>query len=543
MSQEFDFECFFPYPSVRKEQADAISFALNAFLNEGKRFVVIEAGTGTGKSGIGLAISRYLAAHGGELGDDTSEGSWFLTTQKILQDQYVQDFGPPAGWMETIKSSSNYQCKFKKMSCAESRQLLKAESSDSPFKKACGTGHCTYVKARTAFVESRESITNFPYFMTYGNLGGGVSRRRLLVVDEAHNIEGELSKFIDVTISEHFAKRVLKINMPHLRTQYQAIRWIREEYFPRIEKHVKHIRGVLEKYKGLQNKIKQFVSLAKQIELLEGHFAKIETFLSVYDKDNWVMNSIKSDGKKGRKLEFKVIDVSPFSESNLFRFGDKVLMMSATILDGKAYCQSLGIDESEAAFIQIPTPFPVENRPVFFTPVGKMSRANIDRSLPKMIEMIKTLMDHHKDEKGIIHTHTFKIAHYIKNNIRDSRLLIHDSSNREEILEKHKKSKKPTILLSPSMTEGVDLKGDYSRFQVICKIPYPYLGDSLTKKRMNRWNWWYGLQTSKTIVQSVGRSVRSMEDYAVTYILDSDWERFFDRNSNVFPASFKKAMQ
>ena len=35
MSQEFDFECFFPYPSVRKEQADAISFALNAIASEG----------------------------------------------------------------------------------------------------------------------------------------------------------------------------------------------------------------------------------------------------------------------------------------------------------------------------------------------------------------------------------------------------------------------------------------------------------------------------------------------------------------------------
>ena len=92
------------------------------------------------------------------------------------------------------------------------------------------------------------------------------------------------------------------------------------------------------------------------------------------------------------------------------------------------------------------------------------------------------------------------------------------------------------------MTEGVDLKGDSSRFQIVCKIPYPYLGDPLTKKRMNRWPWWYGLQTAKTIVQGVGRSVRSIDDHAVTYILDEDWHYFYGRNREMFPTSFKDAL-
>ena len=92
------------------------------------------------------------------------------------------------------------------------------------------------------------------------------------------------------------------------------------------------------------------------------------------------------------------------------------------------------------------------------------------------------------------------------------------------------------------MTEGVDLKGDISRFQVLCKVPYPYLGDKLIKKKMNKWKWWYPLQTAKTIVQSVGRSVRSVEDHAVTYILDSDWIRFYSKNSKYFPLDFKRSI-
>ena len=79
--------------------------------------------------------------------------------------------------------------------------------------------------------------------------------------------------------------------------------------------------------------------------------------------------------------------------------------------------------------------------------------------------------------KKIINHH--KISNHIIENIKSKRLLTHDSNNRDEILNKHIHSKKPTVLISPSMEEGVDLKGDKSRFQIICKIPYTYLGDQL----------------------------------------------------------------
>jgi len=541
----FDITGCFPYPVPRPEQITAIEFALDAFYNQGKRFVIIDAGTGIGKSGIGLAIARYMRQHPVDQvsqAETVSFGTWFLTTQKILQDQYVRDFGAPNGAMETIKSATNYQCKHKNCSCAESRQLLKAEPEGSAFYRACKTGGCVYVNARETWLHSKESVTNFPYFMTFGNYANGVKTRELLVIDEAHNIESELSKFVDVSVSENFAKHVLKLNMPDIRTQHQGMLWIKDVYFPKVSSHLAHVKVMMAKFKGLQTKIKQMRTLSRQLELLEGHFKKMQIFLAVYDKDNWVMNVLPPEGKKGHRLEFKVIDVAPFSEENLFRFGDRVLLMSATILNSEAFCEGLGIPKDQVSVIDIPSPFPVENRPILFSPVGKMSRAEIDRTLPKMVETVKMLLEHHKDEKGIIHTHTYRIANYLKNNLRDSRVLIHDSANREHTLQQHHDSDRPTVLLSPSMTEGVDLKGDDGRFQIICKIPYPYLGDPLIKKRMNRWKWWYSLQTAKSIVQSSGRSIRSMDDYAVTYILDEDWKVFYGRNKHMFPETFKDAL-
>jgi Rad3-related DNA helicase len=154
---------------------------------------------------------------------------------------------------------------------------------------------------------------------------------------------------------------------------------------------------------------------------------------------------------------------------------------------------------------------------------------------------VKTIIDQHKNEKGIVHCTTFQIAKFIKENVRSDRFLIHTSEDREAVLERHKKGKKPTILLSPSMTEGIDLVGDQSRFQILMKVPFPYLGDEVTRKRMEKNRKWYNLVTARTIIQSLGRSVRNERDHAVSYIIDGDWERFYSQNKAIFPLDFKAA--
>ena len=111
------------------------------------------------------------------------------------------------------------------------------------------------------------------------------------------------------------------------------------------------------------------------------------------------------------------------------------------------------------------------------------------------------------------------------------------------MIRKHFESSNDTVIISPSLTEGIDLKDDLSRFQVLCKVPYPYLGDKLSQRRMKKRKLWYPYQTARSIVQAVGRSVRNEHDHAVTYILDSSWERFYRQHSDMFPGSFKRALQ
>ena len=299
----------------------------------------------------------------------------------------------------------------------------------------------------------------------------------------------------------------------------------------------------LEKFNITESKLSEFTKISSQLDLMRSHTSKLQSFVEKYDPETWLFEYENSDlSGKGNRFFFKPIDVSGYTEELLFRMGSKVLLMSATVLDHEAFKESLGISKIDSSSIRVPSPFPVENRPIIFAPVGLMSKAHIDKTLPNLIKAIRSILEEHKTEKGIIHTHSYYIANKIKNALRSKRILTHDASNRDEILSKHMNSENPTVLISPSMTEGVDLRGEASRFQIICKVPYPYLGDRLVKKRMNRWKWWYPLQTAKTIVQSVGRSVRSRDDHAVTYILDQNWNMFYSRNSQLFPKDFRECL-
>lgn len=541
------FERFFPYADIRPAQRKAIEFALKAFVEDKRRFVVMELPTGVGKSAIGVTLGRCLHHIDSELGEtsnDYKKGAYFLTTQKILQEQYVKDFGLPGGDMRQIMSSTNYQCKYhRRQPCSESLRLLKLEKDkSSQFYRTCSFS-CTYKAEKRQFLDAPASVTNFSYFLAETMYAGQLTPRELLVLDEAHNAVTELSSFIEMSVSEHFAKQVLKLVMPKITTQHQAWKWIEGEYRPKLIVHIKHVEKVIDELNIADRLKTDFVNLAKQHEMLDKHMCKINRFIELYHDENWSFDITETEGRGQRRLEFKPIDVSGFAEQALFRMGKRVLMMSATILDHEGFCQMLGLPLDQVAFLSAPSPFPVDNHPIFAYPVAKMSASTIDAELPKMAVAVESILEQHPDDKGIIHCNSYKISKYLREHIKSDRLLFHGSEDRLRRLKEHVASSRPTVLVSPSMQEGIDLKDNLSRFQIVCKVPYPYLGDKLVRKRMNKWSWWYSMQTAKTLVQSLGRSVRSETDHAVSYILDADWERFFSRNSKLFPQHFKDALK
>jgi len=548
-----DYAAYFPFQTVRPEQRQAIDFALNAFLVQKKRFVILEAGTGVGKSGIAIAIARYLATHGGhtfQLDDTTvpTTGAYVLTTQKILQAQYMDDFGPTSGkdMMRSLKSASNYGCRYDTdMRCSDSRRLLKQLGTQvfgTDFHKCCSVT-CPYKLDKDEFIKFPIGITNFSYFLAETMYAKQLQPRAFLVIDECHNVESELGKFVEVSFFFFFARLLGCRNIPAENATSDAVfTWIKGPY----KKAVQQVMAGLEKQMATQfgkNGATGLSETSKRYEMLDKHICKVNRFITAHDPKNWVMNSVKGDAKGGRKFEFKPVDVSPYGYEYLYRFGSRVLLMSATIVDKDTFCESVGIDPNDAAFIHIPSPFQSENRPIHYLGVGSMSKANIDQTLPKVAQVVKELLELHKDEKGIIHCVNYKVAQFIVATVKSPRLLLHDSDNRDQMIDVHINSPDPTVLISPSMTEGVDLADDSSRFQILCKVPFPYLGDKVIQMRRQLHPTWYACATARTVIQAFGRSIRNENDYAASYILDSDWQRFFRTNASMFPPEFIAALQ
>jgi Rad3-related DNA helicase len=545
----------FPFKTIRAQQERAIETALNAF-ESGKKYVVCEMGTGCGKSATGVCISRYLQRSliANPILDDNGDvvenvGSWFLTTQKVLQEQYLRDFGGPGPTaMKSIKSSTNYTCQMHeddsdKLSCGEVKKLVVANKVFKMLYAGC-QGQCKYSAEKKVFLEAIESVTNYSYFFSDSQYAKQVVPRELLVLDEAHTIEEQLSKFVEISISEKFAKQMLALKMPDSFADIEAaVSWVKTKYLKALQKKVEEYAKLLENMSDASKKIVSVKDYAQKHDVLDKHLCKVRRFISVYRANAWIMNIVPAFGQSQRKIEFKPIEVCEFTHDHLFNFGKKVLMMSATILDIDVFCQSLGLPRDEVEFIRIPSPFDAKNRPIHIVPVGSMSKSKIDETLPKMVEAVRFILDQHPNEKGIIHAVTFKIAKYLVENVGNNRLVTHDSTNRDFILKLHEESDVPSVLVSPSMMEGVDLAGDKSRFQIICKVPFPYLGDLVVQKRMKLQPSWYDYKTVMSTVQAFGRSVRNENDYAVSYVLDSDWLRFYKKNKNMFPLEFIEAIK
>ena len=261
------------------------------------------------------------------------------------------------------------------------------------------------------------------------------------------------------------------------------------------------------------------------------------------NRNNWIVSNIKKEGHEITRVELKPLDISYYC-GGIFSKCDKTLMMSATILDKDAFCTSTGLAPETVKFIRVGSDFPIWNRPIYplnIAPLNysQLQQDNVQKAIARVID---TIMTRHSLEKGIIHITSYKQLNFIRENIsQDNRCRLLETNHeveRDEVITEHVNSTKPTVLISPSLHLGLDLKDDLSRFQVITKVPYPSLGDRWIDEKRKRSGQWYIWQTALKLVQGYGRSIRSNEDWAVTYVLDGMFESFVNRNKNILPDWF-----
>ncbi|HXG07119.1 MAG TPA: helicase C-terminal domain-containing protein, partial [Nitrososphaera sp.] len=406
---------------------------------------------------------------------------------------------------------------------------------------------CHYFHQKWIGVRSSHTVYNYRYFLSDVFYAGTLQKRNVLVMDEAHQLETEVGDFRSFTIRKNMFP-FLKMRMPE--TAIEDIEtWI--DYCVELKEKLydfaqeagriierSNLKVTTEPYteKNLIDALEREVVLGAIIEDMRAN------------KDNWIVSGLKRDQSSNQltKVTLTPLDVSSYFGSILDK-GSVALFMSATILSKDYLCKTAGLETDKVKFIRIEeSDFPVENRKICMENVAWLSAKTMNESMPKIIEAVDEIMSRHKADKGIIHTTSYFQLQQIKENIskENADRLVETGSNldRSEVLERHFTSKKPTVLISPSLHLGLDLKDDLSRFQIIVKVPYPDLTDKKIAAKKERDPRWYTWQTVLRLVQAYGRSIRSKDDYATTYILDSSISYLLKSSRDLIPKWFTEAI-
>jgi ATP-dependent DNA helicase DinG len=531
----------FPFGEIRGNQGPALD-KLASWNQSAEKFFILEGPTGFGKSPVDIACASHAKTMPGY--GKFQAGAYILTPQKTLAQQYMNDFAS-MGLVE-LKGRGNYPCsKWSQITGeavdCETGGMLNESTAD----EKCS--NCPYSIDKNIFMDRPMGTTNFSYYLNETNHAGQLTNRNMLILDEGHNTEDQILGLTDTEVNQRRCDEYGAGKLPIFAAgdNEKVLIWLDSVLVPAINAQSSKLAKEFREARDDER-----VKITKKIKALENFLARINMFRNSTDPGEWFVWS-DYDAKKRTNpgtgdLFIKPLTARLFADKLLFSKAQKVLITSATILDFETFQRNLGIQRGDAQVLSVDSEFPIQNRPIFFRPVGSMSyndgrkTDHIDLTLPKMAAEIEALLTRYIAKKGIIHTNSYKvnryIVQYLQNTSHAFRIITHDSTkgSREAAQAQHIASAQPTVLISPSMTEGLDLKEELSRFQIICKVPYPAL-DPYTRARKDRDAGWYQWQTALKLVQATGRSVRSKTDKAHTYILDSDFAKFIQMNNRRLP--------
>ncbi|MGA2663881.1 MAG: helicase C-terminal domain-containing protein [Nitrososphaerales archaeon] len=544
----------FPYPSMRPFQREVLEQVESA-LSSGKRFIALEAPVGFGKSALAAALCNYLRS------------AYIVTSTKQLQEQYSADFG-----YTVVKGKPNFRCLVPTstgahLPCNKGRcevdwklsdcsHYLSFEQYDQHKKHQCTRNSkcehlrrgelCPYYEQKWESFRAPVTVCNYPFFLSELRYADDLPHRRLLVCDEAHDLEKQLVSFASFSLRRSVVQMYHESIVGGGGTVQDVVipdgggddpsAWLGA---------LSEARRTLDEFCDIH--VEDF-EMQDKVATCKSTLDSLERFTKdlTSSPENWVVNGVRrsADGLV-EEVVFQPIEVGAYA-GPLFGTADATLLMSATIFSPSLLCRTLGMEEKEVQFVSVPKSiFPVENRPILALNVAQLSQASMATALESVARAVDQIMDRHASERGVIHTTSYQQVNYIMQHVSEAsraRLVTTEGTFERSVLLAIHGSTDASVLISPSLYQGVDLKDDLSRFQVVVKVPYPDLSDRRTRIKLDRDRSWYDWQTALRLVQTYGRSVRSETDHAVTYVLDSNFTRFVNGHRELFPTYFLDAL-
>ncbi len=481
----------YPFPEFRpgiKEAMDLIDSKPDA------RYVLISGKTGCGKSALAVAISRQLNAH-------------IVTATKLLQNQYAD-----TGVFDdefVLKGKANYNCSHTKdtmvLAPCSSRQTfsvfkrsplpvllegvdINALKTTKELRQCCvERGVCEYYQKKWTLETSRGGVLNYDLVLASD------FKHPAIVFDEAHNFVDKIIDHYSFSYQMDYLCNLLGTGLDEP-TQHTFKLWLEE-----------------------------IVTVAAQKLSHASSASKANALSSLRDK----ARSILDDGAmptdyfvraENGQVEIKTLQPKKLMHRLMGRF-KRIFFLSATI--DQRFADVLGLDPAHTLHVDIPSTFKVASRPIVYPKAlpNINYKTVLDKKHPA-VDLLSTIISHHKDHRGIIHTANYRIMDELKQLFRGENRFtwVDRGMDKADALALHAESAN-SILVSPSMAEGVDLADDLARFQVVMKIPFPPRNDYLESLEQAIPGW-YSLCTRNILVQAYGRPVRSSKDWATTYVLD-----------------------
>lgn len=558
---------YFPFGQFREHQKDAIYQTVMAYL-DGKQFVVIESPTGSGKSVIAYTASKVIQhinpmterrkAIMKDGGGNPGPYSIGTVQTRSLQVQYNESFSD----MPLLWSSANYEC---------AKMPFEPEARWGSWQcnkmKCPEINRCEYYHAIDEFKSSDIGITNYAFF-----LHQNMFYPAIVTIDEAHNLEEALCEWMKVSLSKKFmfeffdqlqawsilTEEQTKLGKEHL----QIILTINPNYDGWLDT-VRESGTILEElstfiYNGIEFTLKNYrdsgtpmrTEMGKRMSRFSDYFRNLRTklWLLTNTETEWVISD--RDIEEGKPLkDTATVHLKPLYINELssffFKKGEFFILMSATICGHESMMKYLGVPSESYHYIGVPSTIPLENRPVYvIRNAGKLVYRNKEEMLPKFVNYMDCIIEaQFQGVRGIIHSVSYENATFIKEHSKFSKRM-EFPENTEQLTEVIRllEEKSDTIVVSPSVVEGLDLRDDLCRFSFFFKTPWASLGDEWVKRRKDD-ETWYARNAAVKIVQGSGRGTRSNTDHSITVVLDASFLNIWFNHDDVLPDWFKEAVE
>lgn len=320
------------------------------------------------------------------------------------------------------------------------------------------------------------------------------------------------------------------------------------------------------------------------LDMLKGilsKFIKSVSFMMSNDNQKYILSAETTDRKFVVKKKYgchfaekhderilKLIVVKPGDVANMVFYSksSSVIMSTGTWIYPESMYKTLGVNSNSVKLIKIPSSFKKELRPIYvvsdrnLTDYSSKSGGEFDyktelgtrkfvNETVNMVNWVRNdIMSKYKIQPNIIvHCHSFDIARRIAEYGHiDDRWIINLSEKNPYVVNRNsgiyvngvdKISMMNTVgsnpdsglvIVSPSVTEGVDFRDGLARAQIILKHPIPNIMDpyissimkGISEIELEKDSNALSRMIYTTIVQQYGRVMRSPSDWGITYILD-----------------------